>query len=138
MKLSKLQRDIIAAEICPYCNGKTVRTNEEEIYKRQFKGRDIIRCENWPTCDAYVGCHDDGKPLGRLSDWALRIDKKKCHESLDVLWRQEYMKRQQVYRELSEYLGLPKELTHIGYFNKAYTRKARAWALEKFLEVTKK
>ncbi len=126
---------ILKAKVCPYCKGNTVRTNEEEIYGRVFKGRDIIRCENWPQCDSYVGCHDDGRPLGRLAGWGLRIDKRKAHEALDRLWKEKLMTRSETYRELSVHLELPVAYTHIGFFNEAACKKARTWAIERYFSL---
>ena len=116
MKVSQRHKDIYQAKICPYCGSKTRVTDEFEIYGRSYSGRKQIVCENYPKCDAHVGCHDSGKPLGRLANKELREAKKRAHEYFDVLWKFEGMKRTEAYKRLSNYLGLPKKYTHIGMF----------------------
>ncbi len=77
----------------------------------------MICCVNFPTCDSYVGTHDDGEPLGRLANRKLRQHKKMAHEWFDKIWKHNYMDRGSAYKWLSNQLEIPDTHTHIGMFN---------------------
>ena len=137
MKLADLtpyQKDVYAGKICPYCKSKTKVVTEEFIYKRTYKNKAMICCVNYPQCDAYVGTHkDSGEALGRLAKHDLRIAKKETHDSFDRLWQLNYMTRKNAYDELADYLGLDRELTHIGFMNKKTLALVKRWAIEKYV-----
>ena len=63
-------------------------------------------------CDARVGCHANGKPLGRLADAELRTAKMRAHSAFDKLWKNGGMSRNDAYRWLAGKLGVKK--VHIG------------------------
>ena len=128
MKLSQLQEDIIQAKVCPYCKSSTRVVDEVFIYGRTYKDRLMIACKNFPVCDSYVGTHDDGEPLGRLANKALRSWKKKAHDAFDVLWKDKHLDRNQAYEELADHLGIPDQYCHIGMFKKETCIKVIAWA----------
>lgn len=137
MKLTPYQKDVYAAKICPYCKSKTKIISEKEIYGREYKGRKMIACVNFPKCDSYVGCDDEGIALGRLADKELRNEKKRAHDHFDVIWRNNYMTRSETYAELSEFLNIPSQYTHIGMFNIDTCKKVQAWSkniMSKFLK----
>lgn len=102
---------------CPYCNdkdvpmvtGKEIYPHRKDLWKKKF-----FRCE---PCKAYVGCHRDGRPLGRLANRYLRRWKIKAHEVFDPLWKSGEMKRQEAYNWLAEKLGIPVEECHMGMFD---------------------
>lgn len=130
MKLTPLQQDIYAGKICPYCNSSTHITSEQEIYKTNYKHRQIIACINWPRCNSYVGTHEDGTAMGRLAGPELRKMKSRAHQAFDKIWKEGYRKRRELYGELADYLGLPEEYTHIGMFSVATCQKVINWANE--------
>ena len=115
---------------CPYCKGKAVLTmNSGVIYNGKDFGP-VYLCENYPTCDSYVGCHPGNtKPLGRLADSQLRYWKKEAHKYFDQIWKNKKINkiyniyisgtsnREKSYIWLSKELGLKKEDTHIGMFD---------------------
>lgn len=129
MILSEYQLKVINAEICPYCKSETQIKTETEVYGKEYKGRQIICCKNYPDCDSYVGTHDDCKPLGRLANKNLRVLKKKAHDSFDMIWKNNLVKRNEAYKLLSDYLCLPKEYTHIGMFSEITCKKVIIWSL---------
>jgi ssDNA-binding Zn-finger/Zn-ribbon topoisomerase 1 len=72
---------------CPYCDGLTQLRDNIIIYKTKSYGMAYV-CENYPDCDAYVGCHPgSSKPLGTLADAELRRWRNKTHAELDPLWK---------------------------------------------------
>ena len=132
MELSPRHKDIISAKICPYCNSKTRGASQEEVYGKRYSNRVMIVCKNFPSCDSYVGTHDDGTTLGRLANRELRQFKKAAHEAFDKLWKEKYINRDTAYEQLADYLGLPDRYTHIGMFGKETCAKVVLWATEKY------
>lgn len=130
MDLTPFQKDIINAKICPYCNSSTKIISESEVYGREYKGRKLIACVNFPKCDSYVGTHDDGTALGRIANKILRNNKKQAHFWFDKIWKEKHLDRSELYKELSEFLDLPPEYTHIGMFSERTCIKTENWAKE--------
>lgn len=128
MQLTTHQLKILNAEICPYCGCETKIVDEFFIYGKQYKNRNVICCVNFPKCDSYVGTHEDGSPLGRLADKELRSWKKSAHKYFDAIWKEELKDRSELYKDMSLYLGIPSEYTHIGMFQKTTCRKVIYWA----------
>lgn len=60
-----------------------------------------------------------GRKRGNVTDAELKKLKKKAHAAFDPLWQRGkfFGRRDEAYRWLSERMGLPKEMTHIGMFN---------------------
>ena len=85
----------------------------------------MICCVNFPKCDSYCGTHEeDGSSLGRLANSTLRQYKKVAHSWFDQIWRdQKLLKRSEAYKWLSDELGIPREMTHIGFFGIEYCKK---------------
>ncbi len=128
MNLSEHQNRIINAEICPYCKSKTIKGTESDVYGREYSGKPLIRCAKYPQCDSYVGCHEDGNPLGRLANKELRDYKIRAHNAFDKIWKEKKMDRSKSYQLLSEALNIPAQYTHIGMFSKKTLIKVIAWA----------
>lgn len=119
------------AVICGYCSGQAKYLPSSEAV---YNGRDygpVWVC--WP-CEAWVGCHPDGAPLGRLANKELRRAKMAAHAAFDPLWqhfRSAYpqgrgrapfkvlrrIARNRAYSWLSEQLGIPGDQCHIGMFD---------------------
>lgn len=129
MELTQYQLDILNAKICPYCKSETRVTTETEIYGKEYKGRKVICCVNFPKCDSYVGTHDDETPLGKLADKELRKWKRKAHENFDKLWQDNLMTRSEAYKEMSKAMEIPQEYTHIGMFSVSTCKKVFAWSI---------
>jgi hypothetical protein len=138
MYLTEYQQKILNAEICPYCKDKTTYTTEQAIYGRKYKGRKMICCVNFPQCDSYVGCHEDETALGRLANQKLRACKKIAHDSFDKIWKENLKSRSDLYEDLSIFLKLPKELTHIGMFQEKTCYKVANWSKKLYLKLKEK
>ena len=137
MDLSPFHIDVLNAKICPYCNSLTKIISETDVYGKEYQKRKVIACVNFPSCDSYVGTHDDGTTLGRLANKSLRERKKQAHYWFDKIWKENYIRRSDLYDELSEFLGLPTEYTHIGMFSEKTCIKAENWAKNKYQNLTK-
>ena len=100
-------------KICDYCSGKVIFTSNSAIYEN---GKEMIYlCTN---CNAYVGVHKEtNRPLGRLANAVLRMKRRETHKAFDSYWRDKKMTRSAGYKWLANQLKLPKEKTHIGYFD---------------------
>lgn len=62
------------------------------------------------SCKNYVGCHKNAnknklKPLGVIANKDLRKIRMMIHEIIDPIWREEKMKRGEVYAIISNELG---------------------------------
>lgn len=118
---------------CPYCGTEAKSVDSKVIYKNKSYGPAWV-CGNYPKCDAYVGCHPDGKPLGRLADKELRVAKTAAHLLFDVLWREkskqfkipEKEARTKAYAWLASQLKINKTDCHIGHFDVAACKKVAA------------
>lgn len=114
---------------CPYCHSFATLEKSSKVYGKDYGFMYI--CTNFPSCDAYVGCHPGTKkPLGRLANSELRYYKKLAHAHFDPLWKRKlairikergkYKKswaRGSGYKWLGEQLGLKLEDCHIGMFD---------------------
>lgn len=105
---------------CPYCGKRAEFVDSAEVYHGRSYGM-IYLCR---PCDAYVGCHGNGKgdsPKGRLANAELRRWKIAAHNAFDPLWKFGPFRgrRSSAYAWLAEQMGLPKEKTHIGMFDVA-------------------
>lgn len=125
IKLTPYQQDVYSGKICPYCKSGTKTVTEEHIYGKKYKGKTMICCVNFPSCDSYVGTHEeDGSSLGRLANSELRQYKKVTHSWFDRIWKEQHMSRTEAYDWLSDELELPRDMTHIGWFNITTCKKA--------------
>ena len=102
--------------LCPYCGMRAKRANGCDLYPHRpdlWKKKFVV-C--FP-CDARVGCHANGDPLGELANAELRSIRIKAHAAFDPKWKQGGMSRSKAYRWLSKQLGIRFEDTHIGMFD---------------------
>ena len=116
------------APVCPYCGSITELRTGAEIYPRHpdLAGRLFYACV---PCDAWVGCHDDGRPLGTPANAALRAERRKTHQVFDRLWQGGFMTRSQAYRLIAEWIG-DSENAHIGASTAETCTMIRARAAE--------
>jgi len=68
---------------CHYCGEEVGKYTEEQWYGRDYRGRIVWGCRE---CNASVGSHDDGFPLGYVGDSNLRYWRKRAHQAFDPLW----------------------------------------------------
>ena len=52
MELTPFHKDVIHAKVCPYCKSSTKIISETEVYGREYKGRKLIACINFPKRDS--------------------------------------------------------------------------------------
>ena len=138
MEITQKHIDIFKAKVCPYCGSGTKTISETDVYGREYNGRAIISCVNYPECDSYVGTHDDGQPLGRLANKSLRLAKKQAHEHFDRLWKDGFIKRNHAYKLMSLYLNIPPEFTHIGMFKKETCLEVVEWSKDLYQQQIKR
>lgn len=127
-KLTPYQLDVFHGKICPYCKSGTKMMSELQVYGKTYSNRVIIACKNYPRCDSYVGTHDNGIPLGRLAKQSLRVAKKEAHKHFDKIWKRGFVKRGELYEWLSDYLGIPRDYTHIGMFSLKTCKDVKVWS----------
>lgn len=104
--------------ICRYCGSPVVYTSNAEIYGREYGEGKCYLCRN---CRAFVGVHPGTDiPLGTLANEELRRYRKAAHFWFDKIWKSptRITTRHNAYMWLSKELGLPKEKTHIGMFER--------------------
>lgn len=108
---------------CDYCGQVAKLVSGEKIYPHR---KDLWRLDFYlcAPCDAYVGCHKGSyRPLGRLADAFLRVEKSKAHAAFDPLWKSRKMTRGAAYKWLAEQLSISKDECHIGMFSAVMCRR---------------
>lgn len=116
------------APVCPYCGQTTELRTGADIYPRypDLSRRLFYACV---PCEAWVGCHDDGRPLGTPANAALRAERRRTHHVFDRLWQGEFMTRSQAYSLLAEWIG-DSEHAHIGESSAETCQMIRAKAAQ--------
>lgn len=102
--------------VCPYCHNPSALVTGAEIYPHRpdLHHKRFFECS---PCNAYVGCHRDGTPLGRLANPELRAAKQAAHAAFDPLWKTGKKSRADAYTWLSLQMGIPPEDCHVGMFD---------------------
>lgn len=119
--------------ICQTCGSIAIFIPNELVYGRPYGNGICWVCINYFTsgtfCDSYVGCHEDGTPLGTPADKLLRIARNQAHKEFDKLWKTSRNKdatmfksenkanRSMLYDQLAEHMNLPRDKCHIGMFS---------------------
>jgi hypothetical protein len=69
---------------CPYCLQTSALVTGAEVYphRADLADKQFYLCE---PCQARVGCHPDGRPLGTLADGPTREARTKAHYFFDLL-----------------------------------------------------
>jgi len=113
--------------ICAYCgNPAKFSATSAHLYSRDYGP--VWECA---ACRAWVGCHPDGKPLGRLANSELRQKKMQAHAVFDPLWKRKMQRdglkkghaRAKAYKWLASQLGIQARDCHIGMFDEATCAK---------------
>ncbi|MBR2246913.1 MAG: hypothetical protein IJ880_07820 [Bacilli bacterium] len=120
--------------ICRYCGSPVVYTSNAEIYGREYGDGKCYLCRN---CRSFVGVHPGTDiPLGTLANEELRRYRKAAHFWFDKIWKKptRIMTRDKAYKWLSKEIGLPKEQTHIGMFEKEQCEKVMEISQKKLQE----
>lgn len=107
---------VLTGKKCPYCLNETEYIDSSIIYGKSYGM--VYMCK---PCDAYVGVHygDSLDSKGSVANKRLRYWRKKAHEHFDPIAfeKRKGWSRRKAYAWLSQEMGLPKELTHIGMFS---------------------
>lgn len=102
---------------CPYCGG--VLTLKSSRFGPFFG------CSGFPQCDASVGCHPDGQPLGTPASGPLKAARQRVHDAFDEIWKgQGRAVRQRAYAALADALKLDADDCHIARFDLALCERA--------------
>lgn len=115
----------MSAPLCPI-HDRPARFRESSAHL--YMGRDygpIWECPE-PQCDATVGCHPDGSPLGALATKTLKRLRMAAHDKFDALWKP--WEAQQ--------LAYPEETRVIGKLRGAMRSRAYAWLAEQ-MDITR-
>lgn len=117
-------RMTMMASTCPYCcqptqpvTGAIVYPHREDLADKQY-----VMCE---PCNAYVGCHPDGTPMGPVADGELRAARHAAHDAFNPLIARKMAKDRvskahatgEGYKWLSMQLGIPTAECHIARFD---------------------
>lgn len=82
-------------------NGATIYPHRKDLHTLPF-----WQC---PACCNYVGCHhktdEPTKPLGCIPTKAIKQARMRIHELADPLWKDGFIKRAALYREISKLIG---------------------------------
>lgn len=122
----------MSAPACLHCETAAVLTTGREIYPHlpHLHRKPIWKCPS-PGCDSHVGCHPGTKTaLGRPANKPTRQARTRLHNlRFDPLWtaapkRMRGMARSEVYKLLSERMGIPASNTHISHFTIEQCRDA--------------
>lgn len=113
-----------ASPDCDYC-GKPARYLQSSA--DLYQGRDYGPAWACVPCGAWVGCHPDGRALGRLADAELRRAKTAAHAAFDPLWKRRMARdglkqsvaRGLAYKWLADQMGMTRKETHIGMLDVA-------------------
>ena len=95
--------------VCRYCGGKIIKTTTRAIYPKG--NAPIYLCSN---CNAYVGCYEDGRPMGKVANTVLRLKRQETHRIFDRFWKAHGWSRSAAYRWLAHQLHIPEKRAHIG------------------------
>jgi len=99
---------------CGYCGAEAVLRPLRDIGK-SGDGMAYV-CSNFPSCDAYVGCHPGTEePMGTLARKRLRRLRVLCHAEFDPLWQkhQDQVTRSEAYEAAAVVMRMDGEF-HIG------------------------
>lgn len=116
-------KGLLVAPACPYCRAPAVfHKTSTHIY-----GTDYGPIWVCAPCEAWVGCHPNGAPLGRLANKALRQAKQAAHAAFDPLVTGKMRRdgvtknhaRGSAYKWLAGQLGIDRKDCHIGMFDEA-------------------
>lgn len=123
---------------CPYCKGPATYYESSAPF---YQGRDYGALWACVPCDAQVGTHPDGRPLGTLANKRLRIERKRVKEFFNPLWMDVHaaypgipirvghvrqIMRTRAYQWLAEQMKLSAEECHVAMFDEARCR----WAIQ--------
>lgn len=96
-----------------FCGGNATLQSNAVIYGRTYGNGMAFVCD---TCKGYVGCHDDGRPLGTIVDKETKELRMEVHALIDPIWKSGKYKRSVVYIRIAKALG--QKSFHVGECDK--------------------
>jgi uncharacterized protein YecE (DUF72 family) len=121
---------VIKAPPCLHCDRETKLVTGDKVYplRTDLRSKFFWVCK---PCVAFCGCHPGStRSLGFPANKRTRQARSKLHElKLDPLWKQHPKSkrktaRDDVYRFMSEAMGLSRDNTHTGMFTLEQCREA--------------
>ena len=108
------------ADKCPYCSGKLIIRDADEIYTDKGSNEKLFVCSNYPKCDTYTRATlFNGKltPVAIPGNKQLRNLRAEAHYYFDKISELGILSRTDSYKWLSERLELKYVHSHIGEFS---------------------
>lgn len=118
-------------QTCRYCEQEVRQVDDEELYGKSYGG-ELFLCQN-DQCQARVGCHPSGDPLGILADRELRRWRSVAHEAFDPIheaWDSDISRDGAGYF-IKKALGVPKAKTHIAMLDIDEIKNLIWWLMKK-------
>lgn len=103
---------------CQYCGEEAIEIYGSKLYPYlpDLKHKKFFFCDNGHEA-AWVGCHRNGKPLGRLADSDTRHWRNQAHQIFDPVWQVGNISRSKSYKIMADVLNLTRDEAHIGMFS---------------------
>lgn len=120
--------------ICPYCKKPANLVGGFEVYphRKDLLHLQFYKCTN--GCDAYVGCcKNTTEPLGTLANEETRLARRTAHLVFDDIWKLGLVNRSKLYKQLSLYMKLHRNETHIAMFDKDQCKQVAKF-IDKLIE----
>lgn len=117
--VARVKNPLPIPTICPNCGGPVAMQSNSIVYRREYGAWPFLyRCQD-AVCDSYVGLHPKTDiPLGTLANKATRAARKEAKGMLMVMWEEQGMDRDAVYRWLAGKMGINDvNHCHIGWFD---------------------
>lgn len=109
--------------VCPYCRKFSESVTGADVYphRRDLKDKRFFLCS---PCQAWVGTHWDGRPLGTIAKEELRKARSEAHALFDPLWRDRvaFGNRKEAYSWLAVRMGVDERDCHIGMMDEDQCR----------------
>ena len=103
---------------CAECGARMELVEEED--------GPLYVCVRIPQCDGTHGAHPDGTPLGEPGDAETRRWRRRCHERLDRLWKEQGYTREEAYELLQKITGRSPQEAHVSRLDAATCREVIA------------
>lgn len=117
-------------EECRYCGSNVKLVDDKELYGKSYGG-ELYLCQNG-GCQARVGCHPDGSPLGILANRELRRWRSVAHEAFDPLYEayDRDLSRDGAGYYIQQAIGVPEEKTHIAMLDLGECKNLIFWLMK--------
>ena len=113
-------------KICPNCSVFTVRDEMENKW-------------SCPSCGRSVSAYADHEmAMGQVATLTERKHRIDTHKVLDRLWKEGFLQRKEVYKELSEVLGIPRQYTHVAMIDDKLLPIVNTWAEARYNQLVNK